>query len=210
MTSQLLFVIAAVSAYLICGLNPAIALSRAIYHEDIREKGSKNPGFTNFKRVYGNTAWIVFVLDVLKSVLPCVVFGILFGKLFDMRQIGVAFTGFFAILGHSFPVWYRFKGGKGFLCAATAIFLIDWRVGLICAAVFVILLFTVKFMSLSSISAAFVAPIALAIIGFDEPKPWVLVCCIVSAALVIARHHENIKRLISGTEKKFSLFGKKK
>ena len=210
MTPQVLFVIAAVTAYLVCGINPAITLSKALYHEDIRKKGSGNPGFTNFKRVYGGAAWIVLVLDVLKSVLPCVIFGILFGKLFDMRQLGTAFTGFFAILGHSFPVWYRFKGGKGFVCAASALFLMDWRVGLICAGVFLILLFGVKYMSLASITSALVAPIVLAVIGFDPPKPWVLICCIASAALMIARHHANIRRLLTGTEKKFSLFGRKK
>ena len=151
----LLFLLAGGSAYLISGLNPAIILSKLIYHDDIRLKGSKNPGFTNFKRVYGNRcAWYVFVLDILKSVLPCIIFAWLFEHSYGHWQLGAAYTGLFSMIGHIFPVWYGFKGGKGFLVEVGAVYVIDWRAGLIATAVFLILLFTLKYMSLSSICFA--------------------------------------------------------
>lgn len=210
MSKELLFAISAVCAYLISGINSAIIFSKAIYHTDIRTVGSRNPGFTNFKRVFGGKfAWFVFVIDILKCVLPCLVFGWLFGKLYGIRQLGVAFTGFFAMLGHAYPVWYGFKGGKAFLVGAGAIWLTDWRAGAVATVVFLILLFTVRYMSLSSICAAVTCPVSLAILGTDS-KPFVLIFCIASSAFMIWRHKSNIARLIKGTESKFSLFGKSK
>ena len=206
----LLFIIAGVTAYLISGLNPAIILSKLIYHADIREKGSKNPGFTNFKRVFGSRyAWYVFALDILKSVLPCLLFAILFERFCGMWQIGAAFTGLASMIGHVFPVWYGFKGGKGFLVEVGAVYVIDWRAGLIATAVFLILLFTVKYMSLASICFAIAAPVAYAVFG---PDHWTaLVILIVCSLILILRHHTNIGRLFKGTESKFSLgSGKKK
>ena len=205
----LLFVAAGVTAYLISGLNPAIILSKIIYHEDIREKGSGNPGFTNFKRVFGSRyAWYVFVLDILKSVLPCLLFAWLFGHFYGMWQIGAAYTGLMSMLGHVFPVWYGFKGGKGFLVLVGAVYVIDWRAGLIATGIFLLLLFTVKYMSLSSICFAIAAPIAYAIFG---PDHWsALVMLIICSLILIIRHHENIGRLLHGTESKFRLGGGKK
>ena len=204
-----IFFIAAVCAYLLSGVNPAIVLSKLIYHQDIRELGSKNPGFTNFKRVFGSKyAWFVFILDILKSVVLCLVFGFLFKACGLSFQLGVAFTGFFAMLGHAYPVWYRFEGGKAFLVAAAAIFFIDWRVGLIAMGIMMILLFTVKYMSFSVIAAALSCPITLALFGADH---WTVILIVsVSTLFLIYRHKENIKRLIKGTESKFSLLDKKK
>lgn len=204
-----ILILSAVCAYLLSGVNPAIVLSKLIYHQDIRELGSKNPGFTNFKRVFGSKyAWFVFVLDILKSVVLCLLFGFLFSKVGMSYQFGVAYTGFFAMLGHAYPIWYRFVGGKAFLVAAAAIFFIDWRVGLIAMGIMLILLFTVKYMSLSVIVAAISCPLSLLLFGADH---WsVIVIVSVSVLLLIFRHKENIKRLISGTESKFSLSDKKK
>ncbi|MBQ3418049.1 MAG: glycerol-3-phosphate acyltransferase [Ruminococcus sp.] len=204
-----IFFIAAVCAYLLSGVNPAIVLSKLIYHQDIRELGSKNPGFTNFKRVFGSKyAWFVFVLDILKSVVLCLVFGYLFDLLGLSYQLGVAFTGLFAMLGHAYPVWYHLDGGKAFLVAAAAIFFIDWRVGLIAMGIMMILLFTVKYMSLSVIVAALSCPITLALFGADSI--WVIAIVSISTLFLIYRHKENIKRLFKGTESKFSLLDKKK
>lgn len=205
--------IAAVTAYLVSGVNPAILLSRMIYKQDIRTVGSKNPGFTNFKRVYGwKFAWLVLLVDVTKAVLPCLIFGFAFRAVGVLEegsfQLGAAFTGLFAMLGHAYPVWYRFKGGKAFLVAATAIWFIDWRVALIASGIFLLLLFTVQIMSVSSITAAVSCPISLAIFGFVHPV--VMVCCILSVLLLIWRHKANIVRLVHGEEPKFKLFGKNK
>lgn len=122
-----LFISAAVAAYLIGGINPAIVLSDRIYHQDIRQMGSGNPGFTNFKRAYGNRwAWFVFVLDIAKTVVVVGLFSMLFGSVLEMRQMGAAYTGFFAMIGHVFPIWYQFEGGKGFLVGQRPFF---WWIG---------------------------------------------------------------------------------
>ncbi len=202
-----IFFIAAVCAYLLSGVNPAIVLSHLIYHQDIRTLGSKNPGFTNFKRVFGGRyAWFVFVLDILKSVLLCLVFGWAFSAVGNSYQLGVAFTGFCAMLGHAYPVWYGLKGGKGFLVAAAAIWFIDWRSALIAMAIMMLLLFTVKYMSLSVMTAAVSCPLTLLLFGVETP--WVLVCVTLSVLFLIYRHKENIRRLRAGTESKFSLKSK--
>ncbi len=211
----LLYLGAALSAYLICSVNPAIILSKAIYHQDIRTLGSHNAGFTNFKRCFGGRhAWFVFFLDIAKSLVPCIVFGLLFRSLYDAWQLGVAFTGFFGMLGHAYPIWYRFQGGKAFLVYVATVFMVDWRVGLIAFGLFLLLLFTVKYMSLASLSTALSAPVALFLFdlldGNGSLNVWVLVLCLLCALLLVFRHKANIVRLIHGEEKKFSLFGKSK
>lgn len=202
----LAFVIAAVVPYLLAGLNPSIVLSGLIYHQDIRTQGSKNPGFTNFKRVYGwKFAWLVFLLDLCKGVLVCLLSGYLFRYAWGSFQLGAAYGALFAMLGHAYPVWYRFKGGKTVMVWLASIWFVDWRAGLIAVGVFLLLLFTVKIMSLASISAGIAFVIALGFLGTSHVA--VLPLCAVSVLLLIWRHKANISRLLSGTESRFNLFG---
>ena len=204
-----MFILAAVVSYLICGVNFAVILSNLIYHSDIREQGSGNPGFTNFKRAYGNKyAWFVFFLDILKAVLPCIVFGILFGKLFDMRQIGAAYSGLFGILGHIFPCWYHFKGGKGFLVLLGTLWVVDWRAGAIATGVMVVLLLSTKLMSLATMTGVICGVASVAIFGPDSW--WAVILLIPCVVLNVWRHKDNIKRLVAGTENKTYIFGKGK
>ena len=199
--------ISAACAYLLGGLNTAIVFSKLIYHEDIRTRGSGNPGFTNFKRVYGGRfAWLVFAFDILKAVLPCLVFGWAFAACGYGRQTGIAFTCLFSVIGHCFPVWYCFRGGKGFLVAVTSAFFIDWRAGLVAAGVLVLLLLYPGFMSAASLSALTAGAAMLFVFGTELPAA---VLFAVSTLIVILRHGENIKRLFSGTEDRFRL-GRKK
>ena len=199
----LLFVFAAVSAYLIGGWNPAITFSKMIFKKDIRECGSGNPGFTNFKRSFGNKwAWWVLALDLSKAAIVAVVFANLFDKYLGMYHFGAAYTGLFAMLGHAFPVWYGFKGGKGFLVSLSTVWVVDWRVGLIATLVMVVLLLTTKYMSLSTVTAMLLCPIFLVV--FDTPASAVLI--ITAMVLFMAvRHKENFKRLKNGTESKFKI-----
>ena len=125
----LVWILAAVVGYLVAGINPAIVFSKLIYHQDIRTLGSGNPGFTNFKRVFGNKyAWFVFALDLLKSALVCFLFGLWFNALFGWYQLGVAYTAVFSVIGHAYPIYYGFKGGKGFLVCLSVLYLLDWRI----------------------------------------------------------------------------------
>lgn len=198
-----LYTAAAVCGYFVAGLNPAIVLSKAIYHTDIRTCGSGNPGFTNFKRTFGNKwAWWVLVFDLFKA---AVVVGI-FARLFDFYlgdfQFGAAYTGVFAMLGHAYPVLYRFKGGKGFLVCLSTVWVIDWRVGAIATLIMVALLLTTKYMSLSTVVAMLTCPLLL--IGFHASLP-VVALTSVCVLFMAWRHRENFKRLMCGTESKFAL-----
>lgn len=200
------FIVSAVFAYCVSGLNPAIIMSKAIYKKDIREYGSGNPGFTNFKRVFGNKyAWFVFALDILKGAVISVSAGLLFRQYVGSWQFGVAYAGIFSLLGHAFPVFYGFKGGKGFLVCLSTLWFIDWRAGAIAAVVLTVLLLTVKYMSLSSMSALIVGAVFVAVFGAGWAVSLMYAVCVL---FVVIRHRENIIRLIRGTESKFS-FGKK-
>ena len=184
-----------------------------MYHSDIRTQGSGNPGFTNFKRVYGGFwAWVVFVLDIGKGLALFFAFGLLFhyvetGEFGALSQFGCAYTGFFAMLGHAYPVWYRFKGGKCFLVVTTLVWFLDWRSGLVALGVMLLVLTVFRFMSLSSICSLLSAPISLFCFGTRDWR--VLALCAVCVLFVVYRHRANIVRLCKGTESRFS-FKKKK
>ena len=117
----------------------------------------------------------------------------------------MAYAGIFALLGHAFPVFYGFKGGKGFLVCLSTLWFIDWRAGAIAAVVLTVLLLTVKYMSLSSMSALIVGAVFVAVFGAGWAVSLMYAVCVL---FVVIRHRENIIRLIRGTESKFS-FGKK-
>ncbi len=196
--------IAAIVAYFISGLNISIALSKKVYKQDIRTQGSHNPGFTNFKRIYGyKYAWIVFLFDVSKSAITALLakyaFIAVYGE--EFVQIGIAFCTIFAMLGHAYPVQYGFKGGKGVLVCITMMIALDWQVGLFCFALLLILLLTAKYMSLSTMTAMTVGAILLFVAKNNVIACTMYACCV---AYMIFRHKANIKRLISGTESKFS------
>lgn len=202
----LAYIISAVFAYFVSGLNPAIIMSKAIYKKDIRTCGSGNPGFTNFKRVFGNKyAWFVFVLDILKGAVISVVAGLLFRAYVGSWALGVAYAGLFAMLGHAFPIYYGFKGGKGFLVCLSTVWFIDWWAGAIATAVLVIMLPLTKYMSLSTMSALVAGAVAVAAFGGGLAVSIMYAVCVL---FVIVRHKQNIVRLVQGTESKFS-FGKK-
>ena len=202
----LAYIISAVFAYFVSGLNPAIIMSKAIYKKDIRTCGSGNPGFTNFKRVFGNKyAWFVFVLDILKGAVISVVAGLFFRAYVGSLALGVAYAGLFAMLGHAFPIYYGFKGGKGFLVCLSTVWFIDWRAGAIATAVLVIMLPLTKYMSLSTMSALVAGAVAVAAFGGGLAVSIMYAVCVL---FVIVRHKQNIVRLVQGTESKFS-FGKK-
>ena len=195
----------AIAAYLIGGVNAAIVISKLKYKQDIRTLGSGNPGFTNFKRVYGLNGWAIFVMlsDIVKAVIPVSIAMIIFGKLYGMGQFGAGFTGLFAMLGHCFPIWYGFKGGKAFMTGFGTIWFVDWRMALIAMAVFLILLGLIRYMSVASCISSVTCPVVLALLGAESIV--VIIISAVSALLVVFRHKENFKKLLQGTESKFTL-----
>ena len=205
--SVLLYILAAVCGYLIAGLNPAIAMSKAIYHQDIRECGSGNPGFTNFKRTFGNKwAWWVLVFDLSKAAVVVWLFAWLLSRQGVDFRLGAAFTGAFCMLGHAFPIQYKFKGGKGFLVCLSIMYVIDWRVGLFATALMIVLLLITKYMSLSTVVAMWTCPIGLIILKAPLSVIFLTFLCVL---FMTWRHKENFKRLIQGKESKFTLKSKK-
>ena len=202
-----LFIAAAVCGYVVAGMNPAIVLSKAIYKQDIRECGSKNPGFTNFKRTFGNKwAWWVLILDLSKAAVVVGLFAWLLSRRGVDFQLAAAYTGIFCMLGHAFPFQYKFKGGKGFLVCLSTMYVIDWRVGLIATGIMLALLLTTKYMSLSTNAAMLLCPLLLIPFGASLP---VIVMAAACALFMAIRHKENFVRLVRGEESRFSLKSKK-
>lgn len=202
--------VSAVISYLVGGVNGAIIMSRLVYHQDIRDYGSKNPGFTNFKRVYGNNpiSWIVMFFDILKTAICVAITAVVFSKFGGSFQLGAAFSGLFCMIGHCFPIWYGFRGGKAFMAGFGTIWFVNWKMALIAMAVFLIVLGLFRYMSVASCTASLTCPIALFFLGYDIIWVWIL--CLVSALLVIARHWGNFVKLAHHEESKFSLRKTKK
>lgn len=203
-----LCIAAAICGYFVAGLNPAILISKLVYHKDVRDFGSGNPGFTNFKRAFGNKlAWLVFLLDMAKAAVVISLFAWFFVLTETSGwQFAAAYTGIFCMIGHAYPCMFKFKGGKGFLVCLSMMYVVDWRVGLIGTGIMCALLLTTKYMSLSTVAAMLLCPIAMIPFG---ARWYVILMCEACAVFMAIRHKENFKRLAKGTESKFYLRSKK-
>ena len=204
--------IAIVLSYLLGSLSFAVIVSRSLGMADPRSYGSGNPGATNVLRSgHKGAALATLVLDALKSWAP--VFLIRwFGPDFGMGLGTAALAGLAAFLGHLYPVFFGFKGGKGVATAAGALLGIDALLGLATGATWVIVAFFFRYSSLASIVAAFFAP-AFYLIGGGVAWPLdrnVLLTLIAISLLLVWRHRENIRRLSAGTESRLGAKTKKK
>lgn len=201
----LFLIITAICAYFLGGLNGAIIISKYIYRKDIRNYGSGNAGLTNFHRTFGSAAaLLVILIDILKTVVGILIGGALIGTL-GHKVIGQLFAGFCMMLGHIYPAFYGFKGGKGVLCAGTMILLIDWRVGLFCWAIFIVIVVFTRYVSLGSMISSMSACVFMWMFAYSSLEGILALLC---GLLVVVKHSANIARLIAGTENKLS-FGKK-
>ncbi len=200
----LFLVLIAVVSYLLGGLNGAIITSINFFRKDVRKYGSGNAGLTNFTRVFGpNHMALVVLVDVLKAVIT-----ILFGKWLLGTQgypvIGTLFAGFCTMLGHVYPLYYRFKGGKAILCGGVLVWMIDWRIGLICWLLFLIIVVFTKYVSLGSLCGGLAVPLLLLAFSYQGLDVILGLLC---ALLIVVSHRENIVKLIKGTENKLSIGG---
>ena len=205
----------AVVSYLLGSLNFAVIWSKLLYHEDIRDRGSKNPGSTNMLRVYGKKAAILtFVCDLLKGVAAA---GL--GQLFGGMSCGYV-AGLFCVLGHCFPAFYRFKGGKGVATAFGVVTVLEPAVGVIAFIVFIGIVLLGRYVSLGSVMATIVYPMILdgafkVLYPSDylvpEASPFALpmLVAICIMLVVLVRHLPNIKRLYRGEESKIEWHRKK-
>ncbi|MBQ8016003.1 MAG: glycerol-3-phosphate 1-O-acyltransferase PlsY [Clostridia bacterium] len=195
-------VIAAIS-YLIGSISPSVIISKAIYGKDIRQFGSGNAGATNALRVFGKKAGAaVFLIDFSKGLI-CAAAARCLVCFFDAPYECMLFAGFFAQFGHSFPVFFRFKGGKGVATAAGAAFAIMPTVAAALIAVFALITLITKTVSIGSGICAAVYPL-LAYFWSDSYAYANFVFAAACAVLITLRHAENFARLLDGKEKRIS------
>jgi len=211
----------ALVAYLIGSISGAIIISKKVSGSDIRESGSKNAGTTNMLRVHGKKlAILTLLVDVIKGVIA-VLLGIMVDAVIE-RQYGMLsivspaewlvgsmkyIAAVFAILGHDFPVYFGFKGGKGVATSIGVALVLDWKVGLIVMIAALIILASTRYVSLGSVIGAIIYPciVAAFMLGMDKFNVVYLVSAIIIGLLIIVKHKTNIERLKNGTENKLSL-----
>ena len=199
-----IYIIVSVIAYFIGSISFSVIFSRKFAGFDVREKGSKNAGSTNVLRTAGiKLAVITLLCDILKGVVAIVV-AIIASKIWKDVDVTLLkyLAGFFAILGHTFPIFFEFRGGKGVATALGVLITLNWKIGLICLIFAIIIIAFTKMVSVGSILAAVLYPI-LTIFMADFNLSGVLISILI-ALLVIFNHRENLKRIKNGTENKLS------
>ncbi len=196
-------ILSSVISYLIGSISTAVIISKMFYKTDIRNHGSKNAGATNTLRTFGKKAGaVVFISDFSKGLLA-VVIARCFVAFFNAPYETLLFAGFFAQLGHIFPLFFRFKGGKGVATAAGAALGVMPFAALILLAVFTVLVLLTKIVSLSSGVCAVLYPI-LAYFISENHKEYKFIFAVSCAVMIIVKHAPNIARLLDGEEKKIS------
>ena len=217
-------VLIAVVSYLIGSINSSIILSRAISGRDIRESGSGNAGATNMLRTHGKKMGVLTLLiDVAKGIIA-VLLAVLVVKYYNsglaykvwgrsdlntwqgiLDWISLPYiAGLFVILGHNFPLYFGFKGGKGVATSLGVVMMLDWKIGVMILVIALIIMAVTRYVSLGSvISGILFIILEIARMFFDSDWNLVrLICVILIGGLIIVRHHANIKRLLNGTENK--------
>ena len=202
--------IIAILSYSLGSLNFGVILSNTVKKEDVRDSGSGNAGTTNMMRTYGKTLGLLTIAgDILKVM---VAIWIAF-KIMDVEELKVtldnaadypqvvlkSFAGLFAVLGHIFPCFFKFKGGKGVATSGGMVIMIDWRIALILIIIFALTILITKYVSLGSILMAVFYPVFIGI--FYKDIILVLIATVFTIIVVVA-HRENVKRLINHTENK--------
>ncbi len=212
-------IISVAAAYLLGSVNSAIIVSRIFYGEDVRTKGSGNAGLTNMLRNYGKRGALMTLLgDVSKTVIAILFTAFLLGFNYNNAislNAGYCYlSGLFVALGHVFPIYYKFKGGKGVLVTAVTAMILTPIPALVLLLLFVAIVSASRYVSLGSVSVAALYPgavcayVSLMCEG-QKLEGLLVICLILLAVLIVWCHRENIKRLLAGTENKIS-FKKRK
>lgn len=205
-------IIAIVVGYLIGSLNSALIVGK-FYGVDVREKGSGNPGMTNMFRTLGKKAGILTTVgDIAKTAIAC-----LLGSLIitfnsesisiigtTLSALGIMAGGVAATIGHNWPVYFKFKGGKGILTTLTVIIMMDWRIASILFGIFLVVFLIFRYVSLGSVVSVTLLPFSSFIPYFEKDIIFVIFASILSI-MAIYRHRGNIVRIFKGTESKFIL-----
>jgi len=187
-------------AYLCGSISSAVLICKLWKLPDPRTTGSNNPGTTNVLRLGGKLpALFTLILDAFKGFFP-----VLLARLFGLESFWLSCIAFAAVVGHLFPVFFGFRGGKGVATYLGAVFALSWILGLMVGITWVVMAALFRYSSLAALIAIFFAPLEAFFLGERGPFLWPFVAM---TLLVILRHHENIRRLLSGKE---SRIGEKK
>ena len=193
-------IVCTVIPYLLGSINFAVIISSRNYKDDVREHGSGNAGMTNMLRTYGKKAAVLTLVgDALKAVLAALV------GYFMLGLLGAYIAGFFCILGHMFPIFFKFRGGKGVVTTAASMLMCNPIVFLILLVLFVLIVFIWRYISLASVMCVLIYPVLLS--GVDTvliggPQIY-MIFAVLTTVLVVLKHKDNIKRLLEGKENKF-------
>ena len=207
------YIIVAIIAYLIGSINFSVLISKKMAGFDVREKGSGNAGTTNMLRSVGKKAAVItLVCDILKGVVSIVI-AIIVGNIAKNldRELLLQIAGIAVVLGHTFPVFFGFKGGKGVATSLGVLLMSNWQIGLICLVFAVVLMALTRMVSLGSCAAAVLFPVLTLFINqhytvlTDGKSGRVyFIYSVILAIIVLYNHRSNIKRILSGTENKLS------
>ncbi len=207
------YIIMGMIAYLIGSVNFSILISKKVAGFDVREKGSGNAGTTNMLRSVGKgAAAVTLILDVLKGVIAiyvAILYGNIVAKLANLQvdnSILVQIAGIFVILGHTYPIYFGFKGGKGVATALGILLTTNYQIGLICLVFALVLIILTRMVSVGSIAAAILFPVLTLFLAKENfiVAGNYLIYSIIIALIVIFNHRANVKRLLNGTENKIS------
>ena len=206
-----------IASYLLGSISSAITVSRLIYREDIRNHGSGNAGMTNMLRTYGKgAAFLTWLGDMLKTVFSVLFAALIFGFSYNnwISLNGVCYlAGLAAVLGHVYPVYYGFKGGKGVLVTVIMMLVLCPPLFLLLMSTFVVIVAISGYVSLASCCVSSLMPVAFTLYSFfigGEIPPLMVICTVILGGFIVWCHRSNIQRLKAGNEKKISIGKKKK
>ena len=206
---MIIYIVMALIAYVIGSINFSVIISKKFAGFDVREKGSGNAGTTNMLRSVGKkAAAITLVCDVLKGVISIGI-AILLGNIVSNvdKSLLVQVAGIAVVLGHTFPIFFGFKGGKGVATSLGVLIMTNWQIGLICLVFAILLMALTRMVSLGSCAAAVLYPVLTLFIHENyivtEGTEY-FIYSIILAVIVLYNHRSNIKRIMDGTENRLS------
>ena len=214
---MVVYIIMAIIAYLIGSINFSIIISKKVAGFDVREKGSGNAGTTNMLRSVGKgAAAITLICDILKGVVSILI-ALLAGNIIkDLdKELLIQIAGIAVVIGHTFPIFFGFKGGKGVATSLGVLLMSNWQIGLICLVFALVIIALTRMVSLGSCSAAILFPVLTLFINehymvLSDGKSGnvYFIYSVILAIVVLYNHRSNIKRMMNGTENRIS-FSKK-
>ncbi len=208
-----IYIIMAIIAYLIGSVNFSIIISKKMAGFDVREKGSGNAGTTNMLRSVGKgAAALTLICDILKGVISIIIAIILGNIIKDInREVLLQVAGVAVVIGHTFPIFFGFKGGKGIATSLGILLMSNWQIGLICLVFALALMALTRMVSLGSCAAAVLFPVLTLFINdnytvLTEGKSGnvYFIYSLILAVIVLYNHRSNIKRILEGKENKLS------